>query len=140
MYDELLALVRDKDYFVITTNERVKHPYAWAKTTVHQILSNPIYLGKLVSQRYKTKSFKDKRIVPRPEDEWITVENINYMSILSQTRIPSNGFFHGSEGTVPGNVRIYHFLAFPDSICYHYYQQLTAYFRISCEGEKNDRA
>lgn len=56
-------------------NERVKHPYAWAKTTVYQILSNPIYLGKLVSQRYKTKSFKDKRIVERPEDEWITVEN-----------------------------------------------------------------
>jgi len=56
-------------------NERVKHPYAWAKTTVHQILSNPIYLGHLVSQRYQTKSFKDKRIVPRPEDEWITVEN-----------------------------------------------------------------
>lgn len=56
-------------------NERVKHPYAWAKTTVHQILSNPIYLGHLVSQRYQTKSFKDKRIVPRPEEEWITVEN-----------------------------------------------------------------
>ena len=56
-------------------NERVKHPYAWAKTTVHQILSNPIYLGKLVSQRYKTKSFKDKRIVPRPEEEWVTVED-----------------------------------------------------------------
>ena len=57
------------------TNERVKHPYAWAKITVYNILSNPIYLGKLVSQRYKTKSFKDKRIVPRPEEEWITVEN-----------------------------------------------------------------
>lgn len=56
-------------------NERVKHPYAWAKGTVHQILSNPIYLGKLVSQRYQTKSFKDKRIVPRPEQDWITVEN-----------------------------------------------------------------
>ena len=56
-------------------NERVKHPYAWGKTTVRQILSNPIYLGHLVSQRYQTKSFKDKRIVPRPEDEWITVEN-----------------------------------------------------------------
>lgn len=56
-------------------NERVKHPYAWAKSTVYQILSNPIYLGKLVSQRYQTKSFKDKRIVPRPKDEWITAEN-----------------------------------------------------------------
>lgn len=56
-------------------NERVKHPYAWVKGTVYRILSNPIYLGNLVSQRYQTKSFKDKRIVPRPEQDWITVEN-----------------------------------------------------------------
>ena len=55
-------------------NDRVKHPYAWSKTTVYNILSNPIYLGKLVSLRYQTRSFKDKRIVPRNEDEWITVE------------------------------------------------------------------
>ncbi len=68
------AYLMDK-YGKYEANERVKHPYAWAKTTVYNILSNPIYLGKLVSQRYKTKSFKDKRIVPRPEEEWITVEN-----------------------------------------------------------------
>lgn len=57
------------------TNELVKHPYAWHKSTVQRILSNPVYLGKLVSLRYQTRSFKDKRIVPRSEDEWITVEN-----------------------------------------------------------------
>lgn len=62
------------EYGKYRANERVKHPYAWGKTTVRQILSNPIYLGKLVSQRYQTKSFKDKRIVPRSENEWITVE------------------------------------------------------------------
>ena len=56
-------------------NERVKHPYAWAKGTVYRILSNPIYLGKLVSLRYQTRSFKDKRIIPRPEEDWITVDN-----------------------------------------------------------------
>ena len=67
------------------TNERVKHPYAWGKTTVRQILSNPIYLGKLVSQRYKTKSFKDKKIVPRPEDEWITVENTHEPLVDQET-------------------------------------------------------
>lgn len=57
------------------TNELVKHPYAWSKTSVYRILSNPIYLGKLVSLRYQTRSFKDKRIVPRAEEEWITVED-----------------------------------------------------------------
>lgn len=29
-------------------NERVRHPYVWIKTTVYKILSNPVYLGKLV--------------------------------------------------------------------------------------------
>ena len=62
-------------YGKYAANERVKHPYAWQKTTVYNILSNPIYLGKLVSQRYQTRSFKDKRIIPRPEKDWITVEN-----------------------------------------------------------------
>jgi DNA invertase Pin-like site-specific DNA recombinase len=62
-------------YGKYVANERVKHPYAWAKGTVYNILSNPVYLGKLVSQRYTTKSFKDKRIVPRPEEDWVTVEN-----------------------------------------------------------------
>lgn len=56
-------------------NKSVKHPYSWAKTTVYQILSNPVYLGKLVSQRYTTRSFKDKRIVERPPEEWVIVEN-----------------------------------------------------------------
>lgn len=56
-------------------NKRVKLPYSWAKTTVYQILSNPVYLGKLVSQRYTTRSFKDKRIVERPPEEWVIVEN-----------------------------------------------------------------
>ncbi len=55
-------------------NAQVKHPYAWAKTTVYQILSNPIYLGKIVAQRYTTRSFKDKRIIERPEEEWVVVE------------------------------------------------------------------
>ena len=56
-------------------NKRVKHPHSWAKTTVYQILSNPVYLGKLVSQRYTTRSFKDKRIVEHPPEEWVIVEN-----------------------------------------------------------------
>lgn len=68
------AFLCDK-YGKYVANAQVKHPYAWAKSTVYQILSNPIYLGKLVSCRYQTRSFKDKRIVPRPEEDWITVDN-----------------------------------------------------------------
>ena len=57
------------------TEERQRHPCSWSKVTVEHILSNPIYLGKLVGQRVTTRSFKDKRHITRPEEEWITVEN-----------------------------------------------------------------
>ena len=56
------------------TPEREKHPNKWDKSTVRGILRNPIYLGNLVSQKTQKKSFKDKRIVHRPEEEWLIVE------------------------------------------------------------------
>lgn len=73
------------EYGKYRANERVKHPYAWAKGTVNQILSNPVYLGKLVSLRYQTRSFKDKRIIPRPETDWITVENTHQALVDQET-------------------------------------------------------
>lgn len=63
------------EYGKYVENKRVKHPCAWAKTTVAQILKNPVYLGHTVAQRYTTRSFKDKRIIEKPEDQWIIVEN-----------------------------------------------------------------
>ena len=56
-----------------------------AKTTVYQILSNPVYLGKIVSQRYTTRSFKDKRIIERPESNWISVENTHEPLVDQET-------------------------------------------------------
>ena len=73
------------EYGKYKTDNRVKYPYAWQKTTVHQILSNPIYLGNLVSQRHTTKSFKDHRIVPRPEEDWITVEGTHEPLVDQET-------------------------------------------------------
>ena len=52
---------------------------------MQEILRNPIYLGKLVCLRRGSKSFKDKRIVDRPEDEWITVENTHQALIDQET-------------------------------------------------------
>ena len=56
-------------------NKRVRHPYACSKTSVANILKNPVYLGHTVSQRYTTKSFKERTIVERPESEWVEVKN-----------------------------------------------------------------
>lgn len=62
-----------------------KHPYGWSSLTVQEILRNPIYLGKLVCLRRGSRSFKDKRIVNRPEEEWITVENTHEALVDQET-------------------------------------------------------
>ena len=66
------AMVRDGMY---STDERKNNPYAWTSGTVKALLRNPVYLGKMVSQRSTTRSYKDKRRLEKPESEWITVEN-----------------------------------------------------------------
>ena len=57
------------------TPERTKYPNKWEKNTIRDILRNPVYLGKLVWQKTQRKSFKDKRIVHNPEDEWLITED-----------------------------------------------------------------
>lgn len=68
------AYIRGKDG-VLRENKRVKYPYSWFQTTVKDILSNEVYIGNMVNLRYTSKSFKDKRLVERPQSEWIRVEN-----------------------------------------------------------------
>lgn len=43
--------------------------------SVRAILNNPVYLGKVVFGRSKTKGFFDKRRVEAAEEEWVVAEN-----------------------------------------------------------------
>jgi len=79
-----------------------KYPCSWAKSSVHSILSNRVYTGKLVCLRYTTKSFNDSTILNRPEDEWIITDgtheaivseqvfNTVHERIASKQRTPQN--------------------------------------------------
>ena len=68
------AYLRGKDG-ILHKDERVKYPYGWLASTVRDILMNEVYIGNIVSLCHTTKSFKDKRIVERPKEDWIRVEN-----------------------------------------------------------------
>ena len=57
------------------TENRKKHPCHWDALSVRKILSNPVYLGHMVGQKASSKSFKDKRIVAKPREEWVIVKN-----------------------------------------------------------------
>lgn len=52
-----------------------KYPYYWLKATVKIILLNPVYTGRTVALRYTNKSYKNKKRIERPEDEWVVTEN-----------------------------------------------------------------
>ncbi|HJB53690.1 MAG TPA: recombinase family protein, partial [Candidatus Oscillibacter pullicola] len=52
-----------------------RKPFDWHATSVRAILNNPVYLGKVVFGRSKTKGFFDKRRVEAAEEEWVVAEN-----------------------------------------------------------------
>ncbi len=53
----------------------VKYPYDWQPRTILTILRNREYLGHIVCNKHTSKSFKDKRLIALPEEQWIEVKN-----------------------------------------------------------------
>lgn len=46
----------------------------WSTSTVKRILANETYVGKLLQHTQEKVSYKDKRVVPVPKENWIIVE------------------------------------------------------------------
>lgn len=55
----------------------------WHSTTIRRILENPLYIGTLVQGKTGRISFNDKKVYPKPEEEWIVVEN-NHQAIVTK--------------------------------------------------------
>lgn len=47
---------------------------AWALTTVNSILKDEVYIGNLVQGKYKSVSYRTKKLAPVDESEWIVIE------------------------------------------------------------------
>lgn len=47
---------------------------AWALTTVNAILRDEVYIGNLVQGKYKSVSYRTKKLSPADESEWTVVE------------------------------------------------------------------
>lgn len=56
-------------------NPKIEYPYEWHSSTVQGILSNVTYLGHLYAGMTAHRSFKDKRKVKIPREQWIIREN-----------------------------------------------------------------
>ena len=60
---------------------RVNHK--WASETVRQIVRNEVYIGNMVQGKTGTISYKNKKLISKPEDEWIRVEG-THEAIISR--------------------------------------------------------
>ena len=47
----------------------------WNIATVNQMLIDPVYIGRYTSQKCMTLSYKNKRKVARPEEDWVIIED-----------------------------------------------------------------
>ena len=72
-------------YGVYLTGYDTKDPYHWLSATVAEIVRSKQYLGTLVNHRWTSKSFKNKKVIQVPKDEWIEVENTHEAIIDRET-------------------------------------------------------
>ena len=58
-----------------STAFRIKEKSEWSAGMILRILKNPVYTGVLEQGRVTTPSYKVKRLVNKPREEWAIVEN-----------------------------------------------------------------
>ena len=60
-------------------------PYFWTRETLSAILGREEYLGHTVNLRTRTKSYKDKRKVDNPKEDWLIFKNTHEAIIDQET-------------------------------------------------------
>ena len=55
-------------------NPNCDNKSAWSHNTVKRILRNPTYIGQLVQGRERKLSYKSKKVVLAPKNEWVIVD------------------------------------------------------------------
>lgn len=69
----------------LDTSNGFKFPTDWVGKNVKMILENQVYLGHMVSHKTQTKSFKNKKLVSVPKEEWIIVRNTHEAIVDEET-------------------------------------------------------
>ncbi len=67
------------------SDNTTKYPYDWGKQSIFFILKNREYLGHVVCNKNTSKSFKDRKLIAIPENEWIEVKNMHEPIIDEET-------------------------------------------------------
>ncbi|MDR1092851.1 MAG: recombinase family protein [Clostridiales bacterium] len=63
----------------------MRYPYDWQPITVRNILLNRVYIGHMVSQKSCSKSYKNRKLIARPKEEWVEVKNTHEPIVDEET-------------------------------------------------------
>ena len=86
----------------------------WADATVKQIIRSEVYIGNMVQGKTGTLSYKSRKLINKPEEEWIRVEGTHEAIIsrelwdtvasIDQRQIRKNGATDGYKSMFTGLV------------------------------------
>ena len=77
--------IHNRKYGLPATSLQTEYPNIWCTESVKSILANPSYLGHTVNFRTKKKSYKSKKKLDLPPEEWVTFENTQEAIIDADT-------------------------------------------------------
>ena len=67
----------------IQDNFRTHEQAEWSSMSVRRILENEVYAGTLIQGRHSTPNHKIKKIMDKPEEEWVRIED-NHEPVISK--------------------------------------------------------
>ena len=73
-----LGITPPNDYFygcIGKPNPYKNNINAWSSATIINIVKNPLYYGAMANGKRKVASFKNQRVIRKPFEEWVIVEN-----------------------------------------------------------------
>jgi site-specific DNA recombinase len=76
----------------------------WGATTVRSILTNNTYIGILTQGKDKKVSYKSKKVIKAPQDEWIVIDN-NHDAIIDRNTFYQVQKMLKAKRTVSGDDR-----------------------------------
>jgi len=82
-YNKITGVLNDEgilapsDYWRARAGEAIEAPKPWLSKSVKDILRCEAYIGHIVNHTEGTISYKDKRMMKRPQSEWVRHENVH---------------------------------------------------------------
>ncbi len=60
-----------------STRTSAEPSFQWSTSTIKKILSNEVYTGAVVQGKSKRRSFKEKKVISCPKEDWIIIDHMH---------------------------------------------------------------